>query len=284
MATNYPTSIDTFTNPAGTATLASPDHASQHTNINDAVAAIETELGTLPKGSKASVKARLDAVDTSISTLAPLASPTFTGTPAAPTASTGTNTTQVATTAFVATGIASFVPAFPYVSGRFYGGVTPGQLGTTTSATVNTTYYLPFYVFENKIFDRIQIRSGSTFAGSGVVRLGIYNNSSGSPSTVLLDAGTVAPTAATTNYTITISQSLSVGWYWLAFNTQTAGTINTFFGATSSSWIASNLGTIDSSNNYYAGFTETVTVTSGFTTSGTLSGFNTPPRVLLRSA
>jgi hypothetical protein len=36
-----------------------------------------------------------------INGLAPLASPTFTGTPAAPTASPGTNTTQLATTAFV---------------------------------------------------------------------------------------------------------------------------------------------------------------------------------------
>lgn len=35
------------------------------------------------------------------SALAPLASPTFTGTPAAPTAAVGTNTTQLATTAFV---------------------------------------------------------------------------------------------------------------------------------------------------------------------------------------
>lgn len=35
------------------------------------------------------------------STYAPLASPTFTGTPAGPTAATGTNTTQLATTAFV---------------------------------------------------------------------------------------------------------------------------------------------------------------------------------------
>ena len=37
---------------------------------------------------------------------APLASPTFTGTPAAPTASAGTNTTQLATTAFVTTAVA----------------------------------------------------------------------------------------------------------------------------------------------------------------------------------
>lgn len=38
---------------------------------------------------------------------APLASPTFTGVPAAPTATTGTNTTQIATTAFVQTAIGS---------------------------------------------------------------------------------------------------------------------------------------------------------------------------------
>ena len=74
MTTNYPTSIDNFVNPAGTATLASPDHAGQHTDINDAVEAIETELGTSPKGSKASVKARLDDVDTAITARAVLAS------------------------------------------------------------------------------------------------------------------------------------------------------------------------------------------------------------------
>jgi hypothetical protein len=41
------------------------------------------------------------AVSTPLTLLAPLASPTFTGTPLAPTATAGTNTTQVATTAFV---------------------------------------------------------------------------------------------------------------------------------------------------------------------------------------
>jgi hypothetical protein len=40
-------------------------------------------------------------VNVDLSSKAPLASPTFTGTPAAPTASAGTNTTQLATTAFV---------------------------------------------------------------------------------------------------------------------------------------------------------------------------------------
>jgi hypothetical protein len=47
--------------------------------------------------------AREDHVHASDTTRAPLASPTFTGVPAAPTASAGTNTTQIATTAFVTT-------------------------------------------------------------------------------------------------------------------------------------------------------------------------------------
>jgi hypothetical protein len=46
-----------------------------------------------------------EAIETSIGTKADLASPTFTGTPAAPTATAGTNTTQIATTAFVTTAV-----------------------------------------------------------------------------------------------------------------------------------------------------------------------------------
>lgn len=49
-------------------------------------------------------------IATAISTKADLASPTFTGTPAAPTASSGTNTTQIATTAFVQTALQALYP------------------------------------------------------------------------------------------------------------------------------------------------------------------------------
>jgi hypothetical protein len=57
------------------------------------------------------VAAAVSAVDVSsqLSSYAPLASPTFTGTPAAPTASVGTNTTQIATTAYVSTAISNLV-------------------------------------------------------------------------------------------------------------------------------------------------------------------------------
>ncbi len=47
------------------------------------------------------------------STYAPLASPTLTGTPAAPTATAGTNTTQLATTAFVSTAVSTALASAP---------------------------------------------------------------------------------------------------------------------------------------------------------------------------
>jgi len=46
---------------------------------------------------------------TAASTYAPLASPSFTGTPVAPTATAGTNNTQLATTAYVTTAISNLV-------------------------------------------------------------------------------------------------------------------------------------------------------------------------------
>lgn len=47
--------------------------------------------------------------DTLLGNKAPLASPELTGTPTAPTATAGTNTTQIATTAFVATAITNAI-------------------------------------------------------------------------------------------------------------------------------------------------------------------------------
>lgn len=62
------------------------------TEIDDEFQAIETAIAT---------KANSTDVTTSLALKANLASPALTGTPTAPTAAAGTNTTQVATTAFV---------------------------------------------------------------------------------------------------------------------------------------------------------------------------------------
>ena len=45
MATNYPGSLDSFTNPTSGNSLDSPSHSSQHSDTNDAIEAIEIKLG-----------------------------------------------------------------------------------------------------------------------------------------------------------------------------------------------------------------------------------------------
>lgn len=45
MATNYPSSLDTITNPSGTDSLSSPSHSQQHANANDAIEALQAKVG-----------------------------------------------------------------------------------------------------------------------------------------------------------------------------------------------------------------------------------------------
>lgn len=45
MSTNFPTSLDTLTNPASGDPLNNPSHSAQHANVNDAIEAIEAKVG-----------------------------------------------------------------------------------------------------------------------------------------------------------------------------------------------------------------------------------------------
>lgn len=75
-----------------------------------------TAKDSLPSGNSGKIikGAELDteytAIASAVSSKADINSPTFTGTPAAPTASTGTNTTQLATTAFVTAALSAIYP------------------------------------------------------------------------------------------------------------------------------------------------------------------------------
>ena len=73
--------------------------------------------------------------ENAIKTKAPIASPSFTGTPKAPTAAAGTNTTQIATTAFVH----SEVAAASTGAAKYQGGMTPAKY------TELTTYKAGWY-------------------------------------------------------------------------------------------------------------------------------------------
>ena len=98
-----------------------------YSNLNSSVSDIqEGEIVYATDQDKLYVKegsSLVDASTTDISAKADLAGPTFTGVPAAPTATSGTNTTQIATTAFV-------TAAVPDVSGK----ANTSDIGTTIQA------------------------------------------------------------------------------------------------------------------------------------------------------
>jgi len=84
-------------------------------------------------------ESQVTSLTSDLAAKAPLNSPTFTGTPAAPTASGGTNTTQLATTAFVtsaitaAAGVASFNTRVGAVTAQI-GDYTFAQIGSTPTS------------------------------------------------------------------------------------------------------------------------------------------------------
>lgn len=80
------------------------------------------------------------ALQTQLNATAPLASPTFTGTPAAPTPSTGDNTTKVATTAYVQSNLSSYATlASPTLTGT---PIAPTASTGTDSTQIASTAYV----------------------------------------------------------------------------------------------------------------------------------------------
>lgn len=68
MTTSYPAGLDSYTNPTATDELddeiGTRTHSEFHADNNDAIEAIQAELGTDPSGSEATVKARIAATET----------------------------------------------------------------------------------------------------------------------------------------------------------------------------------------------------------------------------
>lgn len=95
-------------------------------NVLDGITATTTELN-YTDGVTSNIQTQLNSK-------APLASPTLSGTPTAPTASAGTNTTQIATTAFVQTAVSNGIAASDAL-------IFKGTLGTSGTVTALPTTY-----------------------------------------------------------------------------------------------------------------------------------------------
>ena len=119
------TRLDTLEADPTTATALAAVQADVNQNESDsdaAEAALSARIDTLEADpttatALAAVQSDVDQneadADTAIALKADIASPTFTGTPAAPTASAGTNTTQLATTAYVTAAVAALIDSAP---------------------------------------------------------------------------------------------------------------------------------------------------------------------------
>jgi hypothetical protein len=155
-----------------------------------------------------------------------LASPSLTGTPTAPTAANGTNTTQLATTAFVlanAGGGGSENPAIrqsignvlPAVTGRWYDGSFHGAATATLTGIANRIDLAPFFCGQTIVCDQIAVTI-TTIAASTFVKIVVYSaNTDGTPANLIfesadLDAGTTGGREVALSYTFTAGTL-----YWL---------------------------------------------------------------------
>lgn len=160
----------------------------------------------------------------------------------------------------------------PQVSGAIINGKTLNA--TSLTVTKDRLYYIPMFLTGHS-FDRIGFRTAGGWSGTGNVRLGIYNadQSSGKPTTVYLDAGTVSANAGSTNFSITIASTPPTGFYFLAFclqSTVATGAVNSvteqpvpFFLP-----VTATAGNFDATSNTFSWYE--AGVTGAFATAGTL--------------
>ena len=188
-----------------------------------------TELGYLD-GVTSAIQTQLDsklATSTAASTYAPLASPALTGVPTAPTAAANTNTTQIATTAYVQTEINDLIAAAPGALDTL--NELAAALGNDASFSTTVT---------NSLATKLNL-SGGTMTGA----IAMGNNK-----ITNLGTPTASTDAATKNYvdTVTVAPSNLTGPITSVGNVTSVaaqtGTGSTFVMQTSPTLTTPNIG------------------------------------------
>lgn len=80
MSINFPTSLDTLTNPTATDTLDSPPHDTQHSDANDAIEALQAKVGIDSSAVTTSHDYKIDALETDVTNINELQQNEQTGT------------------------------------------------------------------------------------------------------------------------------------------------------------------------------------------------------------
>jgi hypothetical protein len=144
---------------------------------------------------------------------APLSSPALTGIPTAPTAATGTSTTQIATTAFVQGAASSITYTNASPTPQAVGGIPVGK--TFTNESITQVFNELLYPYQNPYFTDFHINSqastvevGTTLPTSETFTWASANSSNVTPSSLAIRDNT---TTLVSSLSPSGSQSVSIG-------------------------------------------------------------------------
>ena len=216
--------------------------------------------------------ARGDHVHPTDTSRAPIASPEFTGSPTAPTASNGTNSTQIATTEFVQNALASISGAM-YFMGSLG---TDGTITTLPAAAMSNKGYA-YKVITAGTYQSVVANAGDLLVSDGTtwVLIPSGDEPSGTVTSITLKAGggialDVDNTAITTSGSRTIT---NIGVRSIATGSN-SGTITVNTNGTNAEVPVAGLGTMayENSNAYLA--LSGGTMTGGITMTSGSSAFN----------
>lgn len=170
-----PTFTGTVTLPAATSIGAVS--STELTYLDGVTSAIQTQLNSKAASSHTHAQSDISGLTADLAAKAPIASPTFTGTPSAPTAAPGTNTTQIATTAFVEAAIDAIPPGTT-------GGLTLLATIATTSGTAHEVTAIPS-TYRALMLELQGVSAGATFQ---LELYGSHDNATFGGQTVISDS------------------------------------------------------------------------------------------------
>jgi len=165
------------------------------TYADNAVATHEADTTNVHGIADTSLLATKSYVDTADALKAALASPAFTGTPTAPTAAAGTNTTQVATTAFVGTAVSALVASAPAALD------TLNELAAALGSDAN---------FSTTMTNALALKGSKAELAAATVAS--FNNKTTSYTPVLSDEGNVIEMDSASANSVTIPPNSSVAF------------------------------------------------------------------------
>jgi hypothetical protein len=159
------------------------------------------DSGKIVKGTE--IDSEFNAISSAVSSKADTASPTFTGTPAAPTAVAGTNTTQLATTAFVTAALQAIYPV--------------GSIYINAGSSTNPSTLLGFGTWEafgagrvligqdasNSLFDTLEETGGSADA------IAVSHTHTATSTSAVTDAGHDHTSGIPSDYNVYGTDSIS---------------------------------------------------------------------------